>query len=210
MEDWNHVKNLQTETTKTIINAKNEYYLHLGRRLSNNLNGPKTYWSIFNRFISKKVTNIPPLLENGKFITNVEAKANAFNEYFVAKCKEVETGRTIPTFMPQFQMPLLNINIDRDKVFRIITSLDTNKAHGCDGTSAAMINICDQSVVEPLCCIFERCLETGEYPTQWKKANVIPVHKEGCKKNKCNYGPISLISIFENVFEKLLFDVCHL
>ena len=77
VEDWNHVKNLQNETTKMIINAKNEYHLHLGRRLSNNLNGPKT---------------------------------------------------------------------DRDKVFCIIKSLDTNKVHGYDGISAAMIKICDQSV----------------------------------------------------------------
>ena len=54
MEDWNHVKSLQNETTKMIINCKNEYYLHLGRRLSDNLNGPKTYWSILNRLITKK------------------------------------------------------------------------------------------------------------------------------------------------------------
>ena len=101
------------------------------------------------------------------------------------------------------------MNINRDKVFRLITSLDTNKAHGCDGISAAMIKICDQSVVEPLCSIFERCLETGVYPTQWKKANVIPVHKKGCKQNKCNYRPISLIPIVGKIFEELLFDVIY-
>ena len=61
----------------------------------------------------------------------------------------METGSTIPTFIPQFQMRLLNMNIDRDKVFLIITSLDTNKVHGRDGISAAMIKICDQSIVEP-------------------------------------------------------------
>ena len=54
VEDWNHVKHLQNKTTKMIIHAKNEYYLNLGRRLSNNLNGPKTYWSILNRLFSKK------------------------------------------------------------------------------------------------------------------------------------------------------------
>ena len=94
----------------------------------------------------------------------------------------METGHTIPTFIPQFQMPLSNMNIDRDKVFRLITSLDTNKANGCDGISAAMIKICHQSIVEPLCCIFERCLETGLYPTQWKKANFIPAHKRGVSR----------------------------
>ena len=132
-----------------------------------------------------------------------------FNEHFAAKCREMETGSTIPTFIPQFQMPLLNMNIDRDKLFPIITSLDTNKAHGCDGISAAMIKICDQSVVEPLCCIFERCLETGVYPTKWKKTNVIPVHRKRCKQNKCNYRPISRILIFGKIFEKLLFDVIY-
>ena len=121
----------------------------------------------------------------------------------------METGSTIPTFIPRFQMPLSNMNINRDKVFRLITSLDTNKAHGCDGISAAMIKICDKSVVEPLCSIFERCLETGVYPTQWQKANVIPVHKKGCRQNKCNYRPISLIPIFGKIFEKLLFDVIY-
>ena len=87
---------------------------------------PKIYWSQLNRLISKKNgTNIPSLLENGQFVTNVESKANMFNEYFVAKCREVETGSSILTFISQFQIPLSNMSIDRDKVFRLITSLDT-------------------------------------------------------------------------------------
>ena len=47
------------------------------------------------------------------------------------------------------------------------------------------------------------------YPTQWKKANVIPVCTKGCKQNKCNCRPISIIPIFGKVFEKLLFDVIY-
>ena len=138
---------------KTAIKRKHKVYAK---------NGPKTYCSILNRLISKKnVTNIPPLLEYEKFVTNVEAIAKVFYKYFVANCKEVETFCTIPTFIPQFQIPLSNMNIDRYKVFILITSLDTNKAHGCDGIYAAMIKFCGQSIVEPLCCIFERCLETG-------------------------------------------------
>ena len=129
--------------------------------------------------------------------------------FFVAQCREIETGSTIPTFIPHFPSPLLNIDIDREKVLRLIRSLDTKKAHGCDGISVAMINMCDKSIVDPLCRIFERCLETGIYPSQWKKANIIPVHKKGCKQNKNNYRPISLLPIFGKIFEKILFDAIY-
>ena len=75
-----------------------------------------------------------------------------------------------------------------------------------------MIKICNASIVEPLCLIFEKCLETGIYPSIWKKANIVPIHKKESRQSKINYRPISLLPIFGKIFEKLLFDTlyCHL
>ena len=65
-EEWNYVKNIQKETSRMVTNAKNEYYTSLGRKLSNNVSGVKTYWSILNRLLSKKKVSVtPPLSENG-------------------------------------------------------------------------------------------------------------------------------------------------
>ena len=87
-EDWDSVKNVQNLTSRMITNAKNDYYLGLGRKLPNNVSGAKSYWSLFNRLLNKKtVSNIPLLTENGLSITNIEAKANIFNEFFVAQCR---------------------------------------------------------------------------------------------------------------------------
>ena len=105
-------------------------------------------------------------------------------------------------------MPLSNVNIDRDKVLRLITSLDANKAHGCDGIPAAITKICDQSVVEPLVALFERCLETGLHPTQWKKLMLF-LYITRVQAKECNYRSISLIPISGQKFEKLLFDVIY-
>ena len=76
----------------------------------------------------------------------------------------------------------------------------------------AMIKICDASIGEPLCLVFEKCFETGIYPSVWKIANLVPIHKKESKQNKKNYRPISLLPIFGKIFEKLLFDTlyCHL
>ena len=69
-----------------------------------------------------------------------------------------------------------------------------------------MIKACGSSIVEPLCRIFEKCLETGIYPSTWKKANIVPIHKKGSRQCKNNYRPISLLPILGKIFEKLLFD----
>ena len=95
---------------------------------------------------------------------------------------------------------LENIAVDRDKVLKLIRNLNTNKAHGYDDISASMIKICDCSIVEPLCLIFEKCLDTGKYPSIWKKANIVPVHKKGSRQSKKNYRPISLLPIFGKNF----------
>ena len=63
----------------------------------------------------------------------------------------------------------------------------------CDAISVSMIKICDSSIVDPLCMIFEKYLCTGLYSSSRKKANII-------------YRPISFLPIFGKILEKLLFD----
>ena len=172
--------------------------------------GVKYYWNILNKLIDKKkFTNIPPILENGLFVTNLEAKANLFNDYFVEQCSAIATGSTIPAFRPRCPTLLQGAHVNREKILNIIRSLDTKKAHGCDDISISMIKICDSAIVQPLCLIFEKCLETGVYPTSWKRANIIPVHKKDSRQTKNNYRPISLLPIFGKIFEKLLFDTIY-
>lgn len=69
-----------------------------------------------------------------------------------------------------------------------------------------MIKICDTSIVEPLCLIFEECLKTGAYLFLWKKANVVPIHKKDSRSCTTNYRPISLLPVFGKLFEKIILD----
>ena len=69
-----------------------------------------------------------------------------------------------------------------------------------------MIKICDTSICRPLKLIFQACLESGEFPNEWKKANVVPVRKKGDKQILKNYLPISLLPIAGKIFERLFYD----
>ena len=60
-----------------------------------------------------------------------------------------------------------------------------------------MIKICGK----PLKMVFKFCIIKGEFPSDWKKANVVPVHKKSDKQSLKNYRPISLLPIFGKIFE---------
>ena len=52
--------------------------------------------------------------------------------------------------------------------------------------------------------MFNLCLRTGTHPDLMKVAEVIPIFKKGQKDTLTNYRPISLLSQFNKIFEKLL------
>ena len=62
---------------------------------------------------------------------------------------------------------------------KIIQNLPLNKAQGLDKISIRMIKISGKSLCTTLEMIFKSCIMKGEYPSERKKANVVPVHKKG-------------------------------
>ena len=69
-----------------------------------------------------------------------------------------------------------------------------------------MIKICGKSLCKPLEMIFKCCIIKGEYPSEWKKVNVVHKHKKGDKHSLKNYRPISLHPILEKGFERICYN----
>ena len=67
--------------------------------------------------------------------------------------------------------------------------------------SIRMIKICGESILKPLELIFKSCLENGKFPIEWKKANVVSVHKRNNKQLIENYRSISLPPVYNKMFE---------
>ena len=47
---------------------------------------------------------------------------------------------------------------------------------------------CDEYMCKPLGIILRSCLENGKFPSQWKKANVVPFFKKKKKKKQQKPG----------------------
>ena len=57
-----------------------------------------------------------------------------------------------------------------------------------------------------LTMLINKSIEYGTYPSKLKLAKVIPIYKSGDESDPSNYRPISLLSIFNRIFEKMMYN----
>ena len=169
---------------------------------------PKTYWSILKTFLNNKnISCIPPIFHENKFIIDFKQKAEIFNNFFSKQCSLINNTSKLPTVYSKKTDKLLSeITFTCDDITKIIQNLDPNKAHGHDMISIRMLKICGSSICKPLKLIFKSCIENENFPLEWKKANVVAVHKKGDKQTLKNYRPISLLPICGKIFERLIYN----
>ena len=204
------VKLHQEKTKKAIMDAKSRFLDNLSKKICNPTTGQKTFWSAYKRLSNKKKnTNIPPVFENGKYISDFKEKSSIFNKYFAIQCQPFDIESTLPVFTPLTSNSLSDITFSHAQIIAIIKKLDSKKANGFDNISAAMLKTCPDEVARPLFLIFKKCLESGSFPSAWKHANVQPVHKKNSRQDKSNYRPISLLCICSKIYEKIVFDTMY-
>ena len=140
------------------------------------------------------------------FITDFTEETQLFNDYFILQCTKIDAGSNIPPAVQGNPILLSDFVISEEKILKIIRSLNLNKVHGWDEISKRMIKLSDVSLVTPLKIIFTNCLSQGVFPGIWNCANVVRVHKKNEKNLKSNYRPISLLTIFGKMLEKLMYN----
>ena len=177
---FENFQSLQNLLGVSIEASKERYYSRLSMKLMEPSTSPKTYWSVLKSFHNnKKIPCIPPIFHENRFVTNFKEKAELFNSFFAKQCSIIDNGSEIPSFLhPKTDKSLSNITFTEKDIEKVIQSLDSNKAHRHNMMSKRMLKICGKSIIKPLLIIFKKCPEKGCFPNEWKKANVVPVHKK--------------------------------
>ena len=66
-----------------------------------------------------------------------------------------------------------------------------------------ILKFCGELLLSPSELILSSSTESEKFPSDWKKSNIVPVHKIGDKQVLKNDRPISLLTIFSKIFERL-------
>ena len=132
---------------------------------------------------NKKIPLIPPLFHENRFITDFNEKAELFNSFFAKQCSLIRNDTKLPTSLTFYTNNRLStVSFSHEDVGKIIQNLNPNKAHGHDNISIHMLKICGSTIYRPLEIIFKEALSTGLFPSEWKKGNIVPIHKKGDKQ----------------------------
>jgi hypothetical protein len=137
-------------------------------------------------------------------------KANLFNEYVISEANVDDTNHELPVldYYPNHTDKTLSIvQTTEEEVINILFKVDTTKASGHDGIGRPnrIIKLCSRGIAKIFTCLINTSLQVGEYPTEWKKANVSPVYKKDDHQYKKNYRPISLLPSISKIPEKIAF-----
>lgn len=134
--------------------------------------------------------------------------ANAFNKYFLNIAKKmadnIKKNNTNQPVLPRNSKTFFFPPISAIEIVNAINSLKSSNSFGYDGFSAITIKNIKNSIATPLSNFFNKCILLGHYPKTLKIAIVKVIHKAGPKDILGNYRPISLVSVFSKIFEKII------
>ena len=150
----------------------------------------------------KKLPSVSPIYDNNRYVTDFKEKYQLFNSYLSEQCTFLKIISTLPNTCSKHTNNILDtIIFSKEDICKIIKNLDPNKAHGHD-----MIKLCSISICKPLEIIFQNCLRSGKFPSEWKKASVVLTFKKGDKQCIKNYRQVSLLPVCGKVFQRLLYN----
>ncbi len=142
-------------------------------------------------------------MDNDQTIDNMNDIVTGFSNFFVSvgpklaeeiKILQPEEGKGIVEDFLDSNLSSMFLRVqDELEILDIV-----NNSNGM-----ALIKKVIDAIAEPLAYICNLSFKTGVFPNKRKTAKVIPLYKDGDRKQFTNYRTVSLLSQFSKILEKI-------
>ena len=172
-----------------------------------------SYMKKFWTYIKSKKTDysgVSSLKQDGRLITDPKQKSNSLNDQFQSVFSE-PVNITPSEFIhnnymqdPRNYPVMKDIHITPPGIEKLLKNLDPSQASGPDELKPRLLKELAHEISPILSLIFQKSLDTGVVPSDWRTAHVSPIYKKGFKYNPENYRPISLTCICSKILEHVV------
>ena len=209
-KDLSRYKNYKNKLTSILRNCKKTYFDKILKEQKNNMKGT---WKILNEIIrKKKSTTMYPetFTHKNKLFTSDLDIANGFNDFFVNVGPDLASKIEAPD----------NVDIDKylskscansmfltatteEETSKIVNQFDSKISTDSSNIGMIVVKKVFGAICKPFTNICNQSFVTGVFPDKMKTAKVIPLFKSNEKNMFTNYRPVSLLSQFSKILEKL-------
>ena len=205
-ENYNRAKNMLKSSLR---NAEIQYYSH---QLEMHKTDISKSWKILKNIIGKHSCRSKPTMHfniNNESVSNSTDIAESFNNFFVSigpQLAENISCETNPlTYVNNIERSIVILDVTCEEIKGVIHSLN-NSSSGWDEIPTFLVKKCVDSFIEPLTYLVNSSISEGIFPSELKLARVVPIFKSGDPSLITNYRPISVLSFFSKVFEKVMYN----
>lgn len=171
-------------------------------------------WKKVNNLRADRQNNFPAICINNQNISHPKEIADNFADFWCSLSSDgafdseiVETKKNLdidnlPQSSQQYRFLYGKITI-----FELNDTLKTLKGStpARDKITYSMVKNAPISLKSRLCELYNKILENGVFPQDWKTAILSPIPKPGKSPNQLEgYRPISLLPVLSKIFEKIL------
>lgn len=187
----------------------------VAEKISKSQNIQKTVWNIVNNLIpgkgAKQFSRIVLENEEGNILDSPKVVSDMFNNFFVGVCERLGDGHSVveetgTVSKNKSSSTLYLYPTTVEEVLDVINSLKLGDSSGQDGISSRILKASSAVLAPPLEYLINESLLCGRFPSCLKLATVKPLLKSGDPKNAVNYRPISILSTFSKVVERVFLN----
>ena len=209
-QDISKYKDANTKYRREIRVAKKRYFESKFSEFSNDI---KKTWGLINSLVKKqKVRNDVPniFFDANKSYSGLNEITNGFNDFFV------NVGPNLASKIPQSEnsfedylgTPTINNftfpRVTEQLILSTMAKLKSKKSAGIDNISMSLLKEIMPNIISPTVHLFNLSFQTGFIPENYKCAKIITIFKGGEKDRFTNYRPISILSSFSKILEKIV------
>ena len=196
--------------------SKQQYYFNF---FDSNLTNMKKTWEGINSILahkskrSKTITSIKDPSDSEKVTRDPLNIANVLNKHFASVGPTLANNlpsakRHFGDFLKTTKSPQSSFAfnlVTPEEVRSEISCIPKNKSHGLYSCPTPLLKCSSNVISGILADILNISISTGVYPSKLKMAKIIPIFKQDDDTDANNYRPISLLSNFNRIFEKIVF-----
>ena len=208
----------------TLTRGSKKVYFH--NYFQENLNNMKKTWEGVNSLINRKkkkkkhkrkkhkknISTIKHPQTQGLSYDPLE-QADILNTHFVSVGHRIASN--MPTSNRRFSEYIPITGYYGSFVFKPVQTTEieleimltpSNKAYGLHSCPIRLLKCARHVIARPLATLINASVQKGQFPSKLKYANIVPVYKDGDESEPSNYHPISLLSIFNRIFENVMYN----